>query len=677
MIKPYARSAGSIVLVIVTAICSAAFGQKGSKSDEGCAKNAGSFASGPGPITAVWANDGGDKITMGELRTRGLCQRVRNRTWDGSQVTLSGAANETVSFNLVLEAAHEVATGISVAFDQLTGPNGHQIRGSNGSTQDIFDWRPRDIALYFVRYLPIKGLSLISYDTYDERHIPERMRRPHSADGEGSGGWTDRPDHDALYPDIAVPIELEPRFNIQEGTNQSVWIDVYIPKDTPPGRFAGEVRISQSQRLLYSIPITLQVRPFALPDEPAVHAFAATSYEDIAGRYTGTTSPKPHSAQDDLVRKVAARQAQLAQRHRIELVDNNGGAKAWSNMAPRDYWMERFTGELFTESRGYRGPGMGRGSSIFSIGTFGVWRSWLNTDDKQQTWQLMDAWEMWFRKNAAQVERFLYLADEPGDLAQVERLAATLKANTGAGGSLPLFTTVSLLEAVKEVPSANLIASLVTVGDTPKWEAAVAHHTREPSRKFMLYNGRRPATGSFAIEDDGVALRQLAWSQYKKDIARWFYWEVTYYDDYQGARGPTDVFKNAQTFGGAVKPDPILGLTGWNASNGDGVLMYPGTDALFPGSSYGVEGPFASLRLKHWRRGIEDAAYLRLARRADPQRTQAILERMIPKVLWEYGVADPADPTWMRTDISWSTDPDVWEAARAELADIIQAGVHD
>jgi hypothetical protein len=47
---------------------------------------------------------------------------------------------------------------------------------------------------------------------------------------------------------------------------------------------------------------------------------------------------------------------------------------------------------------------------------------------------------------------------------------------------------------------------------------------------------------------------------------------------------------------------------------------------------------------------------------------------MVPKVLWEYGVEDPGDPTWVLTDISWSTDPDDWEAARAELADIIEGG---
>ena len=41
---------------------------------------------------------------------------------------------------------------------------------------------------------------------------------------------------------------------------------------------------------------------------------------------------------------------------------------------------------------------------------------------------------------------------------------------------------------------------------------------------------------------------------------------------------------------------------------------------------------------------------------------------------WEYGVTDPNDPTWIRTDISWSIDPDDWEAARLALAEIIESG---
>jgi hypothetical protein len=189
---------------------------------------------------------------------------------------------------------------------------------------------------------------------------------------------------------------------------------------------------------------------------------------------------------------------------------------------------------------------------------------------------------------------------------------------------------------------------------------------------LFLYNGLRPASGSFATEDDGVALRELPWGQYKMRIDRWFFWEATYYANYQGGRSDTDVFVEAQTFGGAAQFDEITGLTGSNTSNGDGVLFYPGTDAIFPEHSYELEGPIASLRLKHWRRGIQDVEYLALAEAIDRQATWAVIEQMVPKVLWETGVGDPSDPSWVLAPVSWSTNPDDWESARRQLAAIIE-----
>jgi hypothetical protein len=120
--------------------------------------------------------------------------------------------------------------------------------------------------------------------------------------------------------------------------------------------------------------------------------------------------------------------------------------------------------------------------------------------------------------------------------------------------------------------------------------------------------------------------------------------------------------------------DSVIGLSGWNSSNGDGLLFYPGTDTVYPASSYNLEGPIASLRLKHWRRGIQDVDYLALAMSRNPAATSAIVNQMVPKTMWEYGVSDPNDPTWVRTDTSWSINPDDWEAARASLANIIETG---
>jgi hypothetical protein len=182
----------------------------------------------------------------------------------------------------------------------------------------------------------------------------------------------------------------------------------------------------------------------------------------------------------------------------------------------------------------------------------------------------------------------------------------------------------------------------------------------------------RPASGTFTIDDDGVALRELAWGQWKLGVDRWFYWESTYYNDFQSGRGPTNVFSTAQTFGKIERNDRVLGVTGWNATNGDGVLFYPGTDAVFPDESYNIEGPIASLRMKHWRRGVQDVDYLALASEVDQSAAAAIVQRMVPEVLWEVHETEQKDRT---PAISWSDNPDDWEAARAELADIIERGV--
>ena len=100
--------------------------------------------------------------------------------------------------------------------------------------------------------------------------------------------------------------------------------------------------------------------------------------------------------------------------------------------------------------------------------------------------------------------------------------------------------------------------------------------------------------------------------------------------------------------------------------------MYPGTDTKFPASSYGIAGPIVSLRLKHWRRGIEDADYLTLAAAKESAKVAAIVDSMVPEVLWEQQCHDPvSDCSYTYAPISWSENPDDWEAARASLAHII------
>ena len=623
-------------------------------------------------ITAVWANSGEDKVTQNELRTVTGGAGVLNSVWDGSRINLFGGRNETVAFNVILEARANAASGVTVTFNRLDGPGGAAITAAPASGDGVFDWTQRSIELFYVRYLKIKGLSKMSYETYDERHIPKRMQRPWSGNGAGSGTWLNRPDHDKYYPDIAVPLELVPSFPIAAGANQSVWVDVTIPKTADSGLYTGTLVVQEGGTVVGSIPVQLKVYDFTLPDTPAAKTMLYYSSENINKRYLGATYIDPASAQGRQSKVLRDRHFLLAHRHRLSLIGDSLNDCAAPGDQPCPDWQARLDGSLFTSANGYAGPGMNVGNNVYSIGTYGSW-NW-KTGGQPGMNQHTDAWVNWFTAHAPATEYFLYLIDESTDTAQIETWSQWIRNDPGPGHLLKSMATIALPTGAAQTPSLDIPVSTLEVGLPSQWQPEADLYTNDARKRFFMYNGHRPATASFATEDDGIALRELAWAQYKKHINRWFFWESTYYNNYQGGMGETNVFQTAQTFGSKGAVDGVLGETGWNYSNGDGVLFYPGTDTVYPADSYGVNGPFASLRLKAWRRGVEDVDYLALAAAVDPAQVQAIVNQMVPKALWEYGVNDINDPTYVLTDVSWSNDPQLWEAARLQLANIITSG---
>jgi len=624
-------------------------------------------------VTAVWANNGGDKVTRDELRASSNSQSVINTVWDGTKVILFGAKNEVVAFNLIMEASSTAASNITLSFNNLTGPGGSSITSSTASGDGVFDWTNRNIELFYVRYLEIKGLSILSYgggSFYDERHIPKRFQRPWTGEGEGSGTWQDRPDHNKFYPDIAVPLELVSSFTIASGQNQSIWVDIYIPENVTAGLYTGTVTISENGTEAYQIPVELTVRDFTLPDMPNAKTMLYLGYADINMRYLGEESPSG-TDNENASKLIRDRHFLLAHRHRISLIDENPGVTEWESDNPRPEWIPRLDGSLFTATQGYDGPGVNTGNNIFSIGTYGSW-DWQN-EGESGMYLHTDAWVNWFKTNSPETEYFLYLIDESANYKTIEKWAQWINNNSGPGSQLMSMATIDLLEAAANTPALDIATSWFEVGINKDWQSAADSYISASDKRFYLYNAHRPGSGSFATEDDGVALRELAWGHYKKEIERWFYWESTYYNNYQGEQGETNVFQNAHTFGNYDELDNVIGETGWNYCNGDGVLFYPGTDLVYPKESYGVKGPFVSLRLKHWRRGIQDVDYLTMAAVIDSTGVQHIVDKIVPKVLWEYGVDDSQDPTWVLTDISWSVDPDDWEKARADLANVIES----
>ena len=80
-----------------------------------------------GNVAYVWANDGGDKVTRDELRAANDPNVALNSVWDGAGISLFGARNEVVSFNLVRGAPTIEVANVDVSLTELIGPDGAGI----------------------------------------------------------------------------------------------------------------------------------------------------------------------------------------------------------------------------------------------------------------------------------------------------------------------------------------------------------------------------------------------------------------------------------------------------------------------------------------------------------------------------------------------------------------------
>jgi hypothetical protein len=106
--------------------------------------------------------------------------------------------------------------------------------------------------------------------------------------------------------------------------------------------------------------------------------------------------------------------------------------------------------------------------------------------------------------------------------------------------------------------------------------------------------------------------------------------------------------------------------------------MYPATDvkALVGADNYGYEGWFTSMRMKLWRRGLQDANYYTLAKAINSGSALTALQTVITgNTMMEVGVDDPTGTgnggTYKRTAVGWVNAPDTYVTARESLASII------
>ncbi len=434
---------------------------------------------------------------------------------------------------------------------------------------------------------------------------------------------------DGLVPDRLIPQRADESVNISPGGRAVFWVDLWISSQAEAGSSSGGLIVQAAggcERC--EIAVAIDLLDLDMPDEKHAKSMVWFSGSDLGdARVAGRYFSDPDSASEADKVALRLRHYQLARQHHISLIGQHDQIDDELDML--------LSGRAFTTAMGYEGPGRGLGLDVLALHAYG---GELTKDEAElvlaKSKQYSDLRDV-----------FVYVMDEPNteQLAEVNRRVTVSR-------PMPSFVT-TLYSSKIEADIFALPAGLYSRGNAAKGRAA--------GRRIWIYNGERPFTGSFAIDDVAVAPRVNPWIQYKIGVPRWFYWEATYYSDFQGKRGAIDVAQHALNFSNR-HGDRV---------NGDGLLMYPGRDFLFPASNVGIDGPLASIRLKNWRRGIEDVEYLLMARDAGFDiEVDALLATLLPRVVDQVNASDA---------VSFPEDGHTWRDARRYLFELLRDGKSD
>ncbi len=574
-----------------------------------------------GAVRHIWAVDDGEKILRDDLSSP-LRSGEGNSVWDGRRVRLFAGRNEIVAFQLVIEAGDAGAREVDVRVGELASGDA-RIRGSH-PLPDPNDSTGVGVELFAEHYLQINTPSW--YDQHDRGWYSTTAANPNMT------GWIP----DALIPFSAKKGRGGAPFDIVPNTNQGVWVDIYVPKGLPAGSYSGRIEVSVGDDTAVTVPLELEVLDFELPDENHYRSMIYYSLSNIAARHGLKPGPE--------LTEMVLRYHRMAHRHRLELC----GGGTWDELQALQGTL---SGAAFTKAAGYEGPGEGIGNTHFSIHTYG-----LHLPDTEEGYRAeSDRWVEWFQANAPEVAYFLYLTDEPkpdnGEIvAWIKERADWIHSNPGPGRELPIFITVQ--------PDAALLGAVdiwCTVSSRYPPEAVEAARNR--GERVWLYCGIRPYSPTDMIDEHGVSFRLKPWIAHKHAIPRWFTWESTHWYPNHNEKPndePKNVFANPATF-----TDGTPAGTG----NGDGTLFYPGQDKLFPDQDRRLPGPLSSIRLKMYRRGVQDVEYMWLAERAGHgERVRELISHIFPDDMWA-----------PRERPAWSTRSADYERARKLLADLIAA----
>ncbi|MBZ4375572.1 DUF4091 domain-containing protein [Corallococcus sp. AS-1-6] len=502
--------------------------------------------------------------------SEGMMVKVRPGTAarSATEVRLTAARNEFVSFQVALHGGDAGLKGVRAKLPALEGPGSTALTGP-------------DVTLYRQALVTTKQASVA---------------------GEPVGAWPD-----GLVPDtdeIAGETRRAFPFDVPAKEARALWVDVHVPEDAPPGDYTGTVTVEADGGFQRQVTARLTVVDAVLPSTSSLSSAFLLWPPHVCRAHTGREDCTPEELQP-----LLTRYQRMALEHRFTL----------SSLFPRKPWPPEWSNFDATWGPYLEGtaPNRLQGARMTSLEYVGPLDA-ANLKDftahmKQKGW--LD-------------RAYVQLGDEPPYGTSFEQVHATGElVRKAAPGLRTMLTTNSrelkahgLEDAVDTaVPLVNHLDG-TDANFRGDQRGTYTHFLERPGAALWMYQScmshgcaygtnapeNKPGAGwpSYMLDRSAAKARAMEWVTFLQGATGELY--------YQTVGMLSTAWRDQYRFNG----------------NGDGTLFYPGTPEAIGGRT---DVPVASLRLKLIRQGMQDYEWLKaVADAGDPGFARKVARDLIP-----------------------------------------------
>ncbi|MBK8479929.1 MAG: DUF4091 domain-containing protein [Proteobacteria bacterium] len=494
---------------------------------------------------------------------------------------LEAGRNEFEPFQIVVIAGDQPLRAVALTHGAaLKGPRGHIIDR-------------RHLTFFRVAY-------------YD-------VQTPSNREG-ATGRWPD-----ALIPDVdAYTGERRNAFPFEVPAHESraIWVDVFVPPNTPPGRYRGSLLLRHlgggptTAGASDPLALELSVGAFTLPSTATLRTAFGMDFAEPCMAHTGTPSCSVEWNETPAC-ELRARYLTAALDHRFSISDVAFQPPFGSSAGPFQRWLQPLIDG--------RGPTRLAGARLTAI----------RLDAEPQR---LGPWIALARAQGFLDRLFYFPVDEPDaetqqDWVAFRQAALPLRrfaprarlALTAALGAARRHGVAELVDIF--VPVINYLDPRPGSGDAAHRADYRAWLAAQPGRELWSYQSCMShgcgecGEPSPELADSGWPTRVIDSSAVQNRAFAWLAF-------IEGLSGEL-YFSATEQLSSAWQPEGLCKFSG----NGDGTLFYPGTPARIGGRTH---IPVASIRAKMLREGIEDHEYLVLLARRDRKQALELARGLFP-----------------------------------------------